>query len=379
MSARHSHPGPARIVFGLLRASRHARAACVWASMGIALASPGALRGQVGGGVGSGDRIEGRAKLLPIPYLGYNRSLGWAFGAVPTVLFNPVSADKVSPSSIAGGFGMYTTNKTWGAGGFTVLFLDEDRWRVTAAGGTGTVKFQFFLDQPVDAWIPYSTAADFALLSLERRVWRDAFLGLGYQYSGYETSTDSGEAPPAMGLHGLRVSGSLDRRSGVRYPRDGSVSNAKLMTYPEWLGNESGSSVVTLDHVHYKSLRGGRDVLAGRAFAGMGIGEVSFNQQFIVGGKDIRGYSKGKYRGDDLIAIQAEYRWNVRPRIGFVGFAGAAWLFEAVNEEDEGRALPGAGAGFRFTADTETHLNVGLDIAFGRDDWSLSFRFGEAF
>ena len=43
------------------------------------------------------------------------------------------------------------------------------------------------------------------------------------------------------------------------------------------------------------------------------------------------------------------------------------------------RILPGAGAGFRYMADSETNMNVGLDFAVGDGDWGLYFRVGEAF
>ena len=62
-----------------------------------------------------------------------------------------------------------------------------------------------------------------------------------------------------------------------------------------------------------------------------------------------------------------------------VGFGGLASVFGSLNEEDDGTILPAIGTGIRFTADTETNLNVGLDIAFGRGDWGLYFKFGEAF
>jgi hypothetical protein len=79
------------------------------------------------------------------------------------------------------------------------------------------------------------------------------------------------------------------------------------------------------------------------------------------------------------VALQAEYRWNFHRRFGVVGFGGLATIFAAVNEGDDGTLLPAIGTGFRFTADTETHLNVGMDIAVGRGDWGLYFKFGEAF
>lgn len=345
----------------------------------LGLTTPQALHAQVGGATGGGDRIEGRVKPLPIPYANYSRSFGWAIGGIPMALFNPVAADTLSPSSIAGAFGMYTENETWAVGGFTTLYLWEDRWRVQAAGGTGSVNFQFFLDSPVEGWIPYNTAADFMNASIDRKVFGNGYLGLGYQYTRFESSTDLLPGSAETRLHGLSLRGSLDRRPSIRYPREGSVANAKFTIFPDWTGNGSQASVVRLDYTHFTPVREDRDVFASRAFAGIGIGDVSFNQQFIVGGTDIRGYSKGEYRGDSVLAIQGEYRWNVLPRIGFVGFLGAAWVFGSVNEEHDGRILPGIGTGFRFTADRETHLNVGLDIAAGRGDWSLSFRFGEAF
>ena len=345
----------------------------------LALTTPGTLHSQVGAATGGGDRIEGRVKPLPIPYANYSRSFGWAVGGIPMVLFNPVAADTLSPSSIAGAFGMYTENETWAVGGFTTLYLGEDNWRVQAAGGTGSVNFQFFLDSPVEGWIPYNTAADFLNASVDRKVFENGYLGLGYQYTRFETSSELFPDSVDTRLHGFVLRGSWDRRPSVRYPRGGSVANVKITSFPDWIGNNSGASVVRLDYTHYTPVREARDVLAGRAFAGIGIGDVSFNQQFVVGGTDIRGYSQGEFRGDRVFAVQGEYRWNVLPRIGFVGFLGAAWVFGSLNEEDDGRILPGIGTGLRFTADKETHLNVGLDVAVGRGDWSFSFRFGEAF
>jgi hemolysin activation/secretion protein len=171
----------------------------------------------------------------------------------------------------------------------------------------------------------------------------------------------------------------LDKRSSVYYPRTGFETTLQYFAYPSaW--NETDSDKIEYEFNHFTSMRGNKDVIAARFFAGMGIGDLSFNQQFIVGQRqDIRGYTQGEFRGNYLLAAQGEYRWNFHPRIGAVGFAGLATVFEAINEDDDGKLLPGVGTGVRFTADTETHLNVGLDVAAGVDDWGIYFRFGEAF
>ena len=54
-------------------------------------------------------------------------------------------------------------------------------------------------------------------------------------------------------------------------------------------------------------------------------------------------------------------------------------MFESINESDEGKILPGIGAGFRFTAFAENQMNVGMDLAVGDGDWGIYFRVGEAF
>lgn len=59
-----------------------------------------------GTGESNNGRIENDFKFLPIPYINYNRSIGFQLGAVPMAQFNPVSKDTLSPSSIAGLFGM---------------------------------------------------------------------------------------------------------------------------------------------------------------------------------------------------------------------------------------------------------------------------------
>ncbi len=295
-------------------------------------------------------------------------------------MFNPVSSDTVSPSSIAGALGIYTTNKTWFVMGFTMLFLDEDNWRITAAGGVGSINFQFFLDNPVNTIVPYNTAADFGYIGFQRRIVGKFYLGASYVNTKFKTTTDIFPDTFETTLHGLGLKATLDRRLNLYYPRGGLHTNIKYTAYPEFLGNEFISNRIEIDHNHYFPLRENHDVLAGRFYAGLGIGEVSFNQQFIVGqGSDIRGYSQGTHRGDYLLAIQGEYRWNFFERFGVVGFLGFATLFQAVNEDDSGRIFPGIGTGFRYTVITDNHMNVGMDIAVADGDWGIYFRLGEAF
>jgi outer membrane protein assembly factor BamA len=180
-------------------------------------------------------------------------------------------------------------------------------------------------------------------------------------------------------LDGIGLKATLDARSSVNYPRSGFVTNVSYTTYPEGFGNEVQSNTIAIDYNRYWSARAEQDVVAARAYVGLGIGDLAFNQQYVVGQNDIRGYSKGQFRGNYLVAVQGEYRFNPWERWGLVGFFGLATVFDGINEADNGKILPGIGTGIRFTAFTENHMNVGMDIAVGNGDWGLNFRISEAF
>ena len=47
--------------------------------------------------------------------------------------------------------------------------------------------------------------------------------------------------------------------------------------------------------------------------------------------------------------------------------------------DNNGKLLPSIGAGFRYAAFPENKMNVGIDIAAGKDDWGVYFRIGESF
>lgn len=338
------------------------------------------LQGQGVGG-GNNGRIEGSFKFLPIPYINYNRSIGFQIGALPMAQFNLSQKDTLSPSSMAGLFGMYSTNKTYFLMGFAKLYLDEDNWRLTTAGGTGSINFQFYLEVPIDTWIPYNTKMDMFFIEAQRRVYNKIYFGLSYVYIKFDTKTELIDEIFTQQLNGLGLKASMDLRSNVSYPIDGFLSNVQFFTYPEFMGNEIKSNKIEISHKHFFPSKGGQDVIGARAYVGLGLGDLSFNQQFIVGrGDDLRGYSQGEYRGNNMLAVQGEYRWNLKDsKFGFVSFFGLASVFDAINEDHNGQILPAGGIGFRYVVSEETHMNVGMDAAVGKNDWGLYFRIGESF
>ncbi len=343
------------------------------------LIMPSGLQGQAGMGGGESSRIDGKFKFMPIPYVNYDRSMGFVAGAIPMLMFNPSERDTISPSSLIGAVGTWSTNKTWFLMGFGMFFLDEDNWRITTAGGTGVVNFQFYLDNPIGGWIPYQSEANFFMFKVERKIYESLYGGASYIFADVLTSLESLPLSDTLTLHGIGLNLSLDKRNNPHYPRSGYFTNVKYNTFPEFLGNETITQKIEMDFNQYNPVRQQKDVVAVRLYAGLGLGDLAFNQQFIVKDTDIRGYTQGAFRGNYLLAMQGEYRWNFHRRWGAVGFAGVATVFKAINESDNGKLLPGIGSGIRFRAFPETNFSVGIDVAAGREDWGIYFQIGEAF
>lgn len=334
-----------------------------------------------GGGDGSGDLGDKNFNFVPIPYINYSRSLGFAIGALPMAMYKLNPKDTISPASISGVLGMYTTNDTWFAMFFQRFYLNEDNWRISAAGGLGSINFQFYLDLPGAGYIDYNTQADFLFAEVQRRVVGKLYIGVNYMYTSFDTSfgADTTVSFGETKLHGLGLKLSYDKRDNIYYPRSGSISELDWTKYPGFLDNEFESNKIELDYNQYISTRKDKDVVATRVYGGFGIGDLSFEQQFVVGRQDIRGYTQGKYRGDYLLAAQGEYRWNFHEKMSAVGFIGLATVFGSINENDDGTILPGIGTGFRYNIFPKYHMNAGIDVAAGKDDWGFYFRVGEAF
>lgn len=333
----------------------------------------------VGGGTSTTDSLDKNFNFLPIPYIEYNRSTGFGIGAIPIGMYKLNQNDTVSPASMTGLAGVYTTNNTWYTVLFQRMFFNQDNWRITAAAGIGNYKFQFFIDAPIYDFVDYASDFKFAYINLNRRIFKRLYGGIHYTYINFETSFGDIPTPKETTQHGLGIVFSYDNRSDVYYPRGGFLSDADWSSYPSYLGNETTSDKIELDHNQYIGIRKDKDVLAMRANIGIGIGDLPFEQQFIVGGNDIRGYTEGRYRGNQRVAIQAEYRWNFYKRLSAVGFGGVASVFDSINEDHNGKILPGIGCGIRYNVLEKYHMNVGFDFAVGVDDWGFYFRVGEAF
>ncbi len=336
-----------------------------------------------------------RVKTTFIPMLTYNNSFGLTFGVMAAGYYKLNENDKISPLSRSSVMFSYSLNNTW----FLVLpnkfYFKEDKFRAKAIIGTGSMNFQTYFDwadnidnfpgvvlpepDEEDIFVDYNNAFQFVLLDLTTKVFDQLYVGGKIIYSHSLVKFDSELKPDdEENLFGFGLSSEYDIRDSQTRPLSG--FNAKFNTahFLESLGSTSNYSNINFEYNKYFPLQDKNTVLV-RTVGKIAIGDVPFSGKNVVGRDDLRGYSNGKFRANQVYDVQSEYRHWFNDKWGFVAFGGVATAVDKISDFKFGNLLPAAGAGIRFLAIPSANVSIGIDAAIGKDDWGLYFRIGEVF
>ena len=307
----------------------------------------------------------------------------WGFGGMAMYMFRLNQSDDVSPPSLVGLGGLYSTNKSYIVGLGSQLFFAEDKYRVVGGLGTARINNDFEYDfgfiTPIR--LVFSEVRSFFLVQLSRAVVQHLYVGL--QYSGMQTKyrfdqgTDTENEFAEALFEALGITDdfrssigfpfSYDTRDYTYNPSNGIVLSVRPTIYAEWLGGDDNYTTLTYSLSAYKRIA--RDkVIAGKIAGGHSFGDVPFSGLQNYGTRaTLRGYPAGKYRGMNMIGGQVEYRWQFYERFGMVAFAGTGtvWGNEEEEEEFERDWLPSVGLGLRYMISTEKRVNFRVDYAWG--------------
>lgn len=120
-------------------------------------------------------------------------------------------------------------------------------------------------------------------------------------------------------------------------------------------------------------------LLALRARAGWGSGDIPWGEMYLVGGTStLRGYKDNRFRGEEMLLFNAELRLPVEDNFSLVFFydAGKAWKKSDGEGMDLSDLVQSRGIGIRV----KTPLgNLRLDYAQGDDETRTHFGFGDMF
>ena len=178
-----------------------------------------------------------------------------------------------------------------------------------------------------------------------------------------------------------------DDRSNPLNPEKGNFINVIYRTNIVSLGNNYSWRSLVVDARKYIPLpSNSENVLAFWTYDWFTItGQAPYLMMPNTGGDPYsntgRGYILGRFRGNNMVYAEGEYRFGITNNglIGGVVFANA----ESVTEETSGRfetIAPGWGAGIRLKLDKFSRTNVALDYGFGLNgSGGLFVNIGEVF
>lgn len=171
----------------------------------------------------------------------------------------------------------------------------------------------------------------------------------------------------------------FDTRDNIFAPTTGSYHQFSMRTELRALGSNYRFTRTEVDFRQYFSLADGH-VVAYQVFGKFVSGDAPFHKLAELGGQNrMRGYYEGRYRDNDYMAIQTEYRIPLIWRFGGVLFAGAGDVAPALGQFRIADIKPSYGFGLRFTIAPQERLNLRLDFGFGKHSSGVYISAAEAF
>lgn len=341
-----------------------------------------------------------KAQFFIYPVAGYRPETGFEFGVVPLQVYY-ANEDTNNRLSEIVGYGFFTLKGQYGLRVSHAIYSDKDKWFFL-----GDLDFEKFplnyygigSDVPVDN-IAIVDATQIRIKErILRRVKKDLYVGFETDFRSmsnvsFEDPNDSNQgvdfalpfgAEGTTNL-GLGVGVVFDQRRNVLNERNALFSEIAFIDYNTfWKSNVEFRNIIS-DTRFFKSFND-RNVLAMQLLGEFNYGgNVPFNQLSLMGGENImRGYFRGRFRDENQIAFQAEYRMlplklGFSDRIGATIFGGVGDVFNDWNELNVRNIKWSAGFGARFLLFQQKDVYLRVDYAITPDENGFYISVGEAF
>lgn len=146
--------------------------------------------------------------------------------------------------------------------------------------------------------------------------------------------------------------------------------------YTNFSGKPFWGTYFTLDY-YQRAWKGA--VFAFDLYGELQYGDVPWTMKSKLGGSyRMRGYYEGRYRDDNSLSLQTEYRQKIYNRHGIAVWAGCGTVWGKQVPFSWKHILPNYGIGYRW--EFKNRMNVRLDYGFGKNGQSsFLFSINEAF
>ena len=319
------------------------------------------------------------SSFIALPVLGYAQETGVEFGAVSLYSFYTDRQDTLTRASRLTGVATFTTKSQSNFQLKSDVWTPGNNYHYTTELRYKNFPFNFYGvgNNTVQANEDRITQKLFRMnAGVEKQFGKISYTGLNINFDSYRFTDKA-----AVGIYGtdpsiidkdggkvlfLGISQIIDNRNSNTYTSKGTYLKLNYSYAPAFFGdNNFDGGMFEADLRSFRSLS--KKLVAGvnGLYQTIGNGGTPFYLLPQIGNDEMmRGYYTGRYRDENLIALQAELRLRLNPRLGLVGFAGTGTVYEHGNFTISD-LKPSIGGGFRYFFDIEKGLSVRMDYAFG--------------
>lgn len=333
-----------------------------------------------------------RPKLLVYPTIGFTPETNWEFGFSSLYVYY-ANRDTTNRISEISGFTFYTLENQYGLWLDHALYTDKNKWFFLGRSRFQSFPLLYYGIGPNSESEPLAEIEG-NYLFLKERILREIkpsfYGGLEIDFQSLSQVDYEDAVPGLVQPLGGNGSTNLGLGLGLVYdnihnalnPREGIFSELAFIHYDKAWGSDFNFTTLVSDNRIYRPIN--NNVFAAQVFARLTLdGDAPFNQLALLGGENLmRGYYLGRYRDDNLLAAQVEYRilpFSFSKRWGASFFLASGQVFSDENKLAFNQFLPTAGTGIRFLLFPEKDIFTRLDFAFTKEGPGFYFFIGEAF
>lgn len=319
------------------------------------------------------------SSFLALPALGYAQETGFEFGAVSLYSFYTDRQDTLTRASRLTGVATFTTKSQSNFQLKSDIWSPANTYHYSSEFRYKNFPFNFYGigNKTINADEDRITQKLLRLnAGVEKKLGRITFTGLNISFEKYRfTDKIAGGVystnPLLLDRDGgkvlfLGISQIIDNRNSNTYTTEGTLLKLNYSYAPSFFGGDNfNGGMFRGDLRSFKSLTEKLVLGVNGLYQTIGNGKTPFYLLPQLGNDEMmRGYYTGRYRDENLLALQAELRLRFNPRFGFVGFAGAGTVYGHGNFR-VADLKPSIGGGFRYFFDIEKGLSIRMDYALG--------------
>lgn len=336
---------------------------------------------------------DGSPSFIVYPTVAFAPETSWEFGLSSLYLYY-AKGDINNRLSEFNAFTFYTLENQYGLWLDHANYGDKDKYMFL-----GRLRFQSFplFYHGIGKETP---AEPLALVDAQYLLWKEHFLRQisGYFYGGLYTDLQNLPAPNFVNQSdeayvlplgyegsfnlGLGLSAVYDDRRNVLNVRQGNFTELSFLRYHPNLGSAFDFTSFLLDSRHFEKV-GENMVWANQILGQFVNGNAPFHMLSLMGGESMmRGYYYGRYRDNNYLALQSEFRilpFSFSKRWGASFFVAAGQVYPSWDQLNLGDFKIAGGGGIRFLIFPQKDIYTRLDMAFTEEGPGFYFFIGEAF